>query len=120
MSQVSDEEKVWGLIAWIISIVGAIVSLVLKPNSKYVRYWAYLSISFFIVIIIGQIVVRIISLILGFIPFAGGVLSATIDGLYLLAIVIVWIFGIIKSLSMEYWKPPLIYDLAKMMSTEKI
>jgi uncharacterized membrane protein len=119
MSQV-DEEKVWGLIAWLVSIIGAVVSLVFKSNSKYVRYWAYLSISFFVVMVVGQMVVWVISLILGFIPFVGWVLSSIISGLYLLVVLVVWVFGIVKSLSMEYWRPPLIYDLARMMGIEKI
>lgn len=120
LSQVTDEEKIWGLIAWIISIIGAIIALILKPSSKYVKYWAYLSISFFVIMIIGLMIVQIIGLILGFVPFAGWIIATIINGLYSLAILIVWIFGIIKSLSMEFWKPPLIYDLAKMMGIEKI
>ncbi len=109
---VSEEEKLWGFIAWLLSIVGAVLALVLKPGYRYARYWAYLSAAYFIVIVAAWVV----SAILGFIPIVGWVLGVLIS----LAVFIVWIVGILKSLSKEYWRPPLVYDIAKMLGIEKV
>lgn len=109
---ISDDEKMWGLIAWLLSIVGAILILVLKPNYKYAKYWANLSISFFIVAVIAVA----ISSILGFVPILGTVLQVLIS----LGLLVVWIIGIVKVLNLEWWKPPIIYDLAKAIGIDKI
>ncbi|MEM4043917.1 MAG: hypothetical protein QXU60_05875, partial [Sulfolobales archaeon] len=69
-SEISEEEKIWGFIAWLLSIIGAVLALVLKPGYKYVRYWAYLSISFFILVV----VIKVLTWILAFIPFIGWIL----------------------------------------------
>ncbi len=109
---ISEEEKLWGFIAWLLSIVGAVLALVLKPGYRYVRYWAYLSIAFFIV----SLAAWVLSTVLAFIPIIGWVLGALIS----LALFVVWIIGIVKSLSKEYWRPPLVYDIAKMIGVEKV
>ncbi|MCS7128417.1 MAG: hypothetical protein RMI83_03990 [Desulfurococcaceae archaeon] len=118
--EVSEEEKLFALIGWAASIVGAIIVLVLKPQFKYAKYWSYLSISLFILAAIAGISIAIITAILGLIPIVGGIISLVLSSLLGIAIVIAWIIGILKSLSKEYWKPPIIYDVAKMIGIEKI
>jgi len=110
--QISDDEKIWALLAWLLSIIGAILVLVLKPTYRYAKYWAYLSLSFFIV----AIIVGVVNSILALIPIAGWVISILIS----LAIAILWIIGIVKVLQITWWKPPLIYDIAKAIGIEKI
>lgn len=108
----SDDEKIWGFISWLIPLIGGIISLLVKPNYKYAKYWAYLSISFFIVIIIADI----IGFLLGLIPFIGFFLKMLIN----IALFIVWVIGLIKSLEKVYWKPPLIYDIAEKIGISNI
>jgi uncharacterized membrane protein len=112
ISGVSDDEKIWALLAWLLSIIGAILVLVLKPTYRYAKYWAYLSLSFFIV----AIIVWVVNSILALIPIVGWVISILIS----LAIAILWIIGIVKVLQITWWKPPLIYDIAKAIGIEKI
>lgn len=112
ISGVSDDEKIWALLAWLLSIIGAILVLVLKPTYRYAKYWAYLSLSFFIV----AIIVGVVNSILALIPIVGWVISILIS----LAIAILWIIGIVKVLQITWWKPPLIYDIAKAVGIEKI
>lgn len=119
MSQSSDE-NVWALIAWAATIVGAISALILKPNSKYVKHWSYLSISFFVIFIIGYAAIYIISLIIRLLPIIGPILSSIIYILYLLIVFIIWVVGIIRSISGIFWKPRFIYDLAIRLGIEKI
>lgn len=111
-AEISEEEKMWGFIAWLLSVVGAMLALFLKPNYRYARYWAYLSISFFIIIIIASVITGILS----FIPLVGWLINALLG----LSLVIIWVLGLIKSLNREYWKPPVIYDLARSLGIERI
>jgi len=37
-----------------------------------------------------------------------------------LVVLVAWIFGIIKSLGKELWRPPIIYEIAKYIGIEKI
>lgn len=105
-----DEEKLWGFIAWLIPLIGGVLVLLFKPDYTYAKHWAYLSISFFIVIVVVSVVTSIISLI----PFMGlfGLAIGVILGVLLL---VVWILGILKSLNRVYWDPPIIYDIAKRL-----
>ncbi len=109
---VSDDEKLWGLLAWLLSIVGAILALALKPNYRYAKYWSYLSISFFIIAIIASIIGGIV----GLVPILGWILQVLIS----LGLLVIWIIGIIKALNIEWWKPQIIYELAKAIGIEKI
>ncbi|MCI4438199.1 MAG: hypothetical protein JHC33_15440 [Ignisphaera sp.] len=109
---VSEDEKLWALIAWLLSIVGAVLVLVLKSGYRYAKYWAYLSISFFIVLIVAMF----IGWILAFIPFIGWILSVLIE----LGLAIIWIIGIVRVLQITLWKPPIVYDIAKMIGIESL
>lgn len=106
--EVGEDERLWGFIAWVIPLIGGILALVLKPSYRYACYWAYLSISFFIVIVGAGI----ISAVLSIIPFIGWVLSALIS----LSLLIIWIIGLMRSLERIWWKPPIIYDIAKILN----
>ncbi|MEM2910272.1 MAG: hypothetical protein QXO01_04315 [Nitrososphaerota archaeon] len=109
-STFSDEEKTWGFIAWLIPLIGGILALLFKPNYNYVKHWAYLSISFFVVAVIASVVAYVVSL-MPFMSFLGLILSALFGALLL----VVWILGILNSLNKVYWAPPIIYDLAKRL-----
>ncbi|MDH5816367.1 MAG: hypothetical protein QW794_05035 [Thermosphaera sp.] len=110
-SGIGQDEVAWGLIAWIVPLVGAILALVLKPGYRYARYWAYLNLSFFIVIVIGGIIASILALI----PFIGWLIGILIW----VALLILWVVGIVKSVSKVYWKPPIVYDLARALGIER-
>ncbi len=120
MTETSEDEMIWGFIAWAAFIVGAIITLVLKPKYRYSKYWAYLSISFTIAVVFGGIVLAVVAEVLGLIPFVGLLMRKLLQGIYGLITLVVWVLGVIKSLSREYWKPPLIYDIAKYVGIERI
>lgn len=84
--------------------------MVLKPDYRYARHWAYLSVSFFVVAIIASIVAYILSLI----PFIN-ILGLALGALFGVLLLVVWILGILKSLENVYWTPPIIYDLARRL-----
>lgn len=107
---ISEDEKIWGFIAWLIPLVGALLVLILKPNYKYARHWANLSISFFIIIIIAWVVSNLMS----FLPFLGWIVSRLIG----LVILVTWILGMVKSLEKTWWSPLIIYDIARYLGIE--
>lgn len=110
-SSSDQDEATWGIIAWIIPLVGAILALVLRPEYKYAKYWAYLNLSYLVVVVVGAIIASI----LGIIPIVGWLLSILIWA----ALLVLWIVGIVKAAERVYWKPPLIYDIAKVLGIEK-
>lgn len=114
MSQLSNEESTWALVAWLIPLVGGIIGMVIKPNSNYVKHWSYLSIAFGLVIIGVDVVLGVISLLTILILPIHIVIMA-LSYLAGLAFLIVWIVGILRERNSIYWKPTIIYDVAKMI-----
>jgi len=114
MSQIDNEEHTWALIAWIIPLVGGILGIIIKPNSNYVKHWSYLSITFGLVIIVIDVILGILSLATFFVPFLL-IIFRIIGYLFDIAFLVIWIIGILRERAMLYWKPPVLYDIAKMM-----
>lgn len=108
----SEDERFWAFLAWLLSIAGAILAMLLRPNYRYAKYWAHLSISFFIV----AIALGVVSSVVSDLPVVGTIVSAVVT----LCLVMVWILGIVKVLHTEWWKPPLVYDVAKAIGIERV
>ncbi len=100
----SSDEELWRILAWALSLLGALLAILLGPNTKSVRYWAFMSIAFFIVSLVASVAATLLSLI----PFVGGFFSLMVG----VALLIVWVIGLVKAINNEEWKPPVIYDLA--------
>jgi hypothetical protein len=117
MSQVTDDELNWGLIAWVIPLAGGVIGLIMRPNSNYVRHWSYLSLAFGLVIIATAIVLGILSMIVA--PIWPLLMLVRILG-YLAGLVflVVWVVGIARERSVVYWRPSLIYDVARMLGAQ--
>jgi uncharacterized membrane protein len=117
MSQISEDERTWGLIAWIIPLVGGIIGIIMRPNSGYVKHWSYLSIAFGLVIIVVDVILDILTFALIFIPPV--LLFIRILGILVgLAFLIIWLVGILRERSNLYWKPPVVYDIARIMGKQ--
>ncbi|WP_291766777.1 hypothetical protein [Caldivirga sp. UBA161] len=117
MSQISTDELNWGLVAWIIPLAGGILGFIVKPESNYVKHWSYLSIAFGIVIIVVSIILDLLSLATMLLPPLFIIIKA-LSILVGLAFVIIWIVGIVRERNSMYWKPALIYDVAKMLGSQ--
>ena len=92
-----DDSKVFAFLAVFLSILGFIIALLAKKNDKYVMYYAKQS----LVLFIAWIAVWI----LGMIPFIGWFIILPIGGLI---IFILWIIGLVYSVSGEEKPVPLI------------
>lgn len=111
VTDITIDEKNLGIISWMLSIVGAVLGLLLRPDSKYVRHWSYLSISFFIIIIASSFLLGIIKLL----P-----LGELISMLIKMSLFVIWIIGVTKSFEVVFWKPILIHDIARKLGIEKM
>lgn len=110
-SEPPEEERVWAAISWGLSIAGAALALALKPRSKHVAHWAYLSVAFFVILVACAAGLWALSLPLRLLRL--GLLADALWALYWAAALIVWALGLLRSLAGARWRPPLIYDLAR-------
>jgi len=96
------EENLEALIAYLGVWITGLIILLLEKKSEYVRFHAMQSLITFLGI-------TILSWILAFVPFVGGLLY---ELLWLLGIIL-WIVGMIKAYQGERYKFPFVGDLAE-------
>lgn len=96
------EEKVAGLLCYVLGWVSGIVFLILEPKNKFVRYHAIQSI-----IVFGAI--SIAMGILSWIPFIGGFLSWALGVLA----IILWIVLMVKAYQGTKYKLPVSGNMAE-------
>jgi uncharacterized membrane protein len=89
------EEKVAGLLCYVLGWVSGIVFLILEPKNKFVRYHAIQSIIVFGAINIASIILNWIPVIGGFFVWALGVLG-----------IILWIVLMVKAYQGTKYKLP--------------
>ena len=92
--------------------IGAILSLIFKPESVHVRRWAYLSISFTLLVFVSYIPVYVIAFILSLIPVLGMLLRDVLMGLYGLGVILVYLMGLLRAVEGKSWRPPLISQIS--------
>jgi len=107
--------NVAGLLTYILLFITGIIFLVIEPykNDKFVRFHAFQSIFFNVVLVVFWFAYTLLASILGFVSL--GLLSAAmvLVGLVItLAILAYWIFLMYKAYKRELYKIPFIGDLA--------
>ena len=107
----SEESRVWAVIAWALFIIGAVIALIMKPKDDYVKHWALESIGLTIVAIITWVLVKAVSIIFVFTI----VIPTALNILYYLGVFLVWIIGILKAITGDYWKPPIIHETSELL-----
>ena len=94
------DEKIAGMLAYIVGWVSGIVFLILEPNNKYVRFHAFQSI-----IVFGALTV--VGVVLGWIPVLGTIIYILVS----IAAFILWIILLVKAYQgqkyMVKWAGPL-------------
>ena len=96
-----DNTKVFALISALLPIIGFIIVYLVAKTDKYAMFYAKQGLVLGIVWIVGDI-------ILGLIPIIGWIIL----GLFTLVMVILWIIGIINSLSGKEKELPVIGSFA--------
>ena len=108
-------DRLWALISWGLLGIGALLGLIFKGDSYYVRRWAYLSIAFTILVIVFGILILIMSLIFSLIPFIGFILSSILKSLYGIGVLSIYIIGLVKIAEGTIWNPPVIYEISEFI-----
>ena len=107
--------NVAGALAYVLGFITGIIFLVLDPykNDKFVKFHAFQSIFFSVVIIGFSIVWAILSIILGLVSmgFLAGIMFL-ISLLIHLGFLCIWAFLIYKAYQNELFRAPIIGDLA--------
>jgi len=107
MAKKGDDNKLFAFLAVFLTIIGFIIAFAVKKNDKYVMHYAKQG----LVLFIAWIIAWVAAMILAWIPVLGWVVMMA---LYL-GILLLWIIGIIYSLSGEMKEIPLIGQYARMI-----
>ncbi len=99
-------QNVAGALSYLLGIITGVIFFVLANENKYVKFHAAQSIIVFIA-------VYLVSVVSGWIPLIGGILSAAVS----LAGFILWIGLMYKAYSGEKFKLPVLGDLAESLSS---
>jgi len=103
------DEKTWKLITWGLGILGVIIFYAAGPrDNPRVVHWARLSVAFFIAGMVGWIA----AFALAPVPVLGAVASAALW----IGLLGVWLIGLLKVLSNEEWRPPVLSSMASRIS----
>lgn len=94
--------NITAVLAYVGMVVTGIIFLMIEKKNKFVRFHAMQSVCFF-----GAI--WIMTLLIGWIPFIGWLVS----GLISLVTVVGWVFLMYKAYNNEYYKLPVVGDLAE-------
>ncbi|MEM4259141.1 MAG: DUF4870 domain-containing protein [Candidatus Pacearchaeota archaeon] len=104
MKKGSDDKKLFAFLGVFLTVIGFIIALAVKRNDKYVMYYGKQGLILFIAWIIAWVA----SMIFAFIPVLGWIIMLI---LYL-GLFVLWIVGIVYSLSGEMKPIPLIGQYA--------
>jgi len=110
-----DESKIFAILAYVLSIIGFLIVLLAKKDDKFAMYHAKQSLVLFVASIIGWIVVAIVSAILVFIPVLGTILASLLSLALSIAVLYLWIVGIINAATMKQKPLPYIGGYAEKL-----
>jgi uncharacterized membrane protein len=96
------DENIEGLLCYVLGWITGIVFLVLEKENKFVRFHAMQSLATFLVLFI-------ILVIIGMIPFIGWVISILIS----IFMLILWLFLMYKAFKGERYKLPIVGEFAE-------
>lgn len=96
------DENIEGLLCYVLGFITGILFLVLEKENKFVRFHAMQSIVTFLAFLV-------VSIVLGFIPFLGWILSVLIG----LVALVLWLLLMFKAYQGEMYKLPIAGDMAE-------
>ncbi len=103
-----EEGKVFAFLSIFLTIVGFLIALLTKKDNKYVMHYAKQG----LVLFIAYIAVGIVIMIIGWIPIIGWLIT----GALWIFMLVLWIIGMIYSLSGEEKDIPIIGELEKKIN----
>jgi uncharacterized membrane protein len=103
--KVTNEEKLWGFISYI-PLLGAIIALVMQPNSEYIKLHGRQGLLIFIFFFFDVFIYLF--------PFIGAILGILVH-LCLLAIMA---FSMYQALIGNWWKIPVLGEISEMIPSD--
>lgn len=113
---VSSDSKLFGALAYLLSIITGIIVYLMKKDDPYARFHAMQSILTGVVLIVGGIVLAIVFIVLAIIPVVGLIIGSLLSLVYDLVVLVLWLFLMWKAYSGEKFKLPIIGDQAEKMA----
>lgn len=98
-----SDSNLFAFLAVLLSVVGFIIAYATKKDDKYVMFYAKQS----LVLFFAWIVIWVVSLVLGFVPFLYMIMWLAHAGL-----IVLWVIGLIYSLSGEMKEIPFVGEFA--------
>ncbi len=105
MAQKGSDDKMWGFLAVFLGLLGFIIVLLTKKDSKYAMFYAKQSLAITIV----AAVLWIVNFVLIFVPFIGWFISLVLS----IGIFVLWILAWVNALSGEMKATPILGGLAE-------
>ena len=96
------DENIEGLLCYVLGFITGILFLVLEKDNKFIRFHAMQSIAVFLALFV-------ISVVLGFIPVLGWIVSELIG----IVGIILWLLLMLKAYQGEMYKLPIAGDFAE-------
>jgi len=100
-----EEGKLFAFLGIFLTVIGFVIVLLTKKENKYAMYYAKQG----LVLFFGYVAMAIVNLILVWIPYVGWILTTVLW----LGLLVLWVIGIIYSLSGEEKPIPLIGQIAE-------
>ncbi len=107
------EQNTAALLCYLFTWVTGLVFFLIEKENKFVRFHALQSILFAAALFVIWSGLFIVSYILGFIPFLGGIINAVLFFAYGIGVFVVWIMLMVKAYQGEMYKLPVIGDIAE-------
>ncbi|MFA6461266.1 MAG: DUF4870 domain-containing protein [Candidatus Woesearchaeota archaeon] len=104
VKQKSQEDKGFAFLGIFLTVIGFLLVLLLKKQDKYAMYYAKQG----LVLFIGFVLVNIASWFVSWIPIIGNIITAVLWA----GMIILWILGLVYSLSGEEKEIPIIGEFA--------
>jgi len=103
-----EEGKIFAFLGIFLSVIGFIIVLLAKKDNKYAMFYAKQGLVLFIVYVVAAIA----NMILMWIPFVGWLVMTIVW----LGLLVLWIIGLVYSLSGEEKNIPLIGEFARKIN----
>lgn len=107
------EQNTAALLSYLFTWVTGLIFYLLEKDNKYVRFHAMQSILFGIAMVLAGVLLVILTTLLRYIPFIGGMTSMLLSFAYWIGTVIIWILLMVKAFQGERYKLPFIGNIAE-------
>lgn len=107
------EQNTAALLSYLFTWVTGLIFYVIEKDNKYVRFHAMQSILFGVAMVLAGVLLVILTTVLWYIPFIGGMASMLLSFVYWVGSVGILILLMVKAFQGERYKLPFIGDIAE-------